>query len=220
MLLLPSPLLPGSVHDGLRDALGRHRLEASVAPARLDRGEGAVDLVTRWLHLVGPGTVLVAHSNAGYLAPLVRAAGDAPPPVVFMDAALPPADGSCALAAAPFRAWLATLADAEGLLPPWTRWWPRTDLEEALPADRLDAVDSVCPRLPLAYFDTEVTPPPGWVDGPNAYLAFGDTYGDERAFAERHGWPVADLEGSHLCFVTEPDDVASTIASLVERLSA
>ena len=216
--MLPSPLLPASVHDGLRDALGRRGLSASVAPGLLDTGQGALDLVARWASLVGPGTVLVAHSNAGYLAPLVRAAGGTPGPIVFMDAALPPAAGSCALAPAPFREWLGELADAEGQLPPWTRWWPRTDLDEVLPADLFDAVDAVCPRLPLDYFDTVVTAPPGWVDGPNAYLAFGVTYGDERAFAERHGWPVADLEGLHLAFVTEPDVVATSIASLVGRI--
>ena len=220
LLLLPSPLLPASVHDGLRDALGRRGLSASIAPGLLGTGQGAVDLVPRWASLVGPGTVLVAHSNAGYLAPLVRAAGGRPGPIVFMDAALLPAAGSCALAPAPFREWLGGLADAEGQLPPWTRWWPRSDLDEVLPEDLFAAVDAVCPRLPLDYFDTVVTAPPGWVDEPNAYLAFGDTYGDERAFAERQGWPAAGLHGSHLAFVTEPDVVATTLVSLVERLGA
>jgi len=220
VLLLPSPLLPDSVHDGLRDALDHRGLGASVAPAGLDAGQGALDLVRRWARLVGPGTVLVAHSNAGYLAPLVRAAGGATAPVVFMDAALPPAAGSCALAPAPFRAWLGELADAEGQLPPWTRWWPRSDLDEVLPADLFAAVDAQCPRLSLDYVDTVVTVPPGWVERPNAYIAFGDTYADERAVAVRHDWPVADLAGSHLAFVTEPAVVATAIASLVERLGA
>lgn len=217
-LLLPSPLLPGAVLDPLADALRGLGLAATVAPAELGPGEGATDLVRRWSALVGPDTVLVAHSNAGYLAPLVRAAAGSAAPVVLVDAALPPVEGPYALAPAAFRAWLGELADAEGRLPPWTRWWPRADLDTVLPADRFDAVDAACPRLGLAYFDTVLTAPPGWVTLPQAYLALGDTYADERAFAERHGWPVTTLEGSHLAFVTGPDDVAAAVAGLVARL--
>ena len=40
--------------------------------------------------------------------------------------------------------------------------------------------------------------PPGWERLPAAYLAFGDTYADERAEAVRRGWPVETLPGLHL----------------------
>ncbi len=221
VLLLPSPLLPASVLDDLRDALVGRGLTASVAPARLSPGQSALDLVRRWAAAAAAGadTVLVAHSNAGLLAPHVRAGGAPGCPIVFMDAALPPADGSHALAPEPFRAWLGELADADGSLPPWTRWWRRSDIDGVIPTERFDAIDGACPRLPLAYFDTRLTVPTAWAEERNAYLAFGDTYAEERAFAAQHRWPLADLAGSHLAFVTRPDDVAAAVTSLVRDLT-
>lgn len=220
-LLLPSPLLPGHVMDDLAASLGRAGLPATVAAPGLAPGEGPPDLVARWARLVRAGTVLVAHSNAGYLAPHVRSAAGTGGPVVFVDAALPPASGTHRLAPPAFRTWLGELAERAGdddLLPPWTRWWPREDLEQALPAGRFDDLDPTCPRLPLTWFDTTLTAPPGWAAEANAYLAFGTTYADERAFASRHGWPVADLDGGHLHLLAEPDAVAGAVVALVAHL--
>ena len=50
-----------------------------------------------------------------------------------MDAALPPETGSTTLASDGFYAHLASLADEHGVLPPWTRWWPRDDLAGVIP---------------------------------------------------------------------------------------
>lgn len=71
-LVLPSPLLPALAYVELADALTRAGWSARVAAADLGEGEGAGDLVERWAGEVGLSDVLVAHSNAGYLAPLVR----------------------------------------------------------------------------------------------------------------------------------------------------
>lgn len=218
-LLLPSPLLPDAVLQDLGASLERLGLDTSVARAGLGPREGAADLVTRWAGQVEAGSVLVAHSNAGYLAPHVRAAAAEHLPVVFMDAALPPVSGRHALAPQAFRAWLGELADPDGMLPPWTRWWSRADLGEVVPPERFDALDAACPRLPLTYFDDSFDAPPSWADEPNGYLAFGETYAQERAFAERHGWPVAELDGQHLLFLTAPEVVAEAVAQLVRRLT-
>lgn len=218
-LLLPSPLLPGHVMDELAASLGRAGLPATVASPVLGPGEGPPDLVARWARQVRAGTVLVAHSNAGYLAPHVRSAAGTGGPVVFVDAALPPASGTHQLAPPEFRSWLGGLVAADGLLPPWTRWWPRSDLEQALPAGWFDDLDAGCPRLPLAWFDTTLTAPPGWAAEADAYLAFGTTYADERAFAAGQGWPVADLDGGHLHLLAEPGAVADAVVALVAQLA-
>ncbi|GAA5015856.1 hypothetical protein GCM10023258_00890 [Terrabacter aeriphilus] len=218
-LLLPSPLLPGHVMDDLAVSLGRAGLPATVAAPDLAPGEGPPDLVDRWARQVRSGTVVVAHSNAGYLAPHVRRAAGTGGPVVFVDAALPPPSGHHRLAPPALRSWLGELAEDEGLLPPWTRWWPREDLEQALPTGQFDDLDRTCPRLPLRWFDTTLTAPPGWAAEPDAYLAFGTTYADERAFAARRGWPVADLDGGHLHLLAEPDAVADAVLALVAQLS-
>ncbi len=44
--------------------------------------------------------------------------------------------------------------------------------------------------MPLAYFRSRLGAPDGWVTHPQAYLALGDTYAEETAFARRHGWPT------------------------------
>ncbi|WP_299519520.1 hypothetical protein [uncultured Serinicoccus sp.] len=141
-LLLPSPLLPASTYAGLASALEQAGAEVVVAPVEAGPGLDPHALVREWAGLVEPGATVLAHSNAGYLAPATRAAarsaGRDPRDVVFVDAALPPEAGSAPLAPARFREHLAGLAGADGLLPPWTRWWPREVVDQVVPADRFD----------------------------------------------------------------------------------
>ncbi|MBK9477146.1 MAG: hypothetical protein IPL94_13250 [Tetrasphaera sp.] len=213
LLLLPSPLLPATAYSGLADALRGLGRDVIVAPANLAHGEGATDLVARWSALAEPGLLVVAHSNAGLSAPTVRSCSEGSR-LVFMDAALPPESGSTALAPEGFQAHLATLADEHGVLPPWTRWWSRDDLEGVIPEDRFDELDRTCPRLPLRYFHGRLTPPPDWATSPSAYLAFGDTYATEIEFARARGWPVMVLAGGHMHFLHEPATVAQRVLDL------
>jgi hypothetical protein len=163
-------------------------------------------------------TALVAHSNAGYLAPLVRARLGADLPVIFMDAALPPASEPTALAPQQFRSFLATIADETGMLPRWTRWWPSDELAGLGPAVLLEAVDRDCPQLPLAYFDAVIRPPADWVAARNGYVSFGDTYTEEAGFAEVARWPVVRLKGEHLHHAVAPDDVAHVVLAEIAAL--
>lgn len=216
LLVLPSPLLPERAYEPLVGALRRRGADAAIAPAGLADGEDAGSLVRRWSDLAGPRTVLVPHSNAGYLAPSVRARAAAVP-IVFVDAALPPAAGNTTLVPPGMRSFLADLADEHGVLPPWTRWWPRADLDAVLPADRFADLDGACPQLPLGYFDFRLAVPADWASGPNAYLAFGDTYAIERELAAATGWPHATLRGRHLHFLHEPEAVAEELLALARN---
>ena len=58
------------------------------------------------------------------------------------------------------------------------------------------AVEAEQRRLPLSYFDAEVPSPAGWERLPAAYLAFGDTYADERAEAGGTGLAGRDAAGA------------------------
>jgi hypothetical protein len=214
VLILPSPLLPGSVYDGLAGAMADAGTRVSVAPAVLGPGETAHELVVRWSRLITPRTILVPHSNAGYLAPLARSHAAVRAPIVFVDAALPPAAGRTPLAPPQFRAFLAERAGPDGLLPPWTRWWPRHVIEPVVGAEGFAELDHDCPRLPLDYFDTIVDAPPGWMTGPNAYLAFGSTYADELERVRVMGWPHDAMDGGHLHFRKDPAVVAARVLSL------
>lgn len=219
VLLLPSPFLGPSASRPLLAELDRAGHPATLADA--GQPQDGRTLVERWVAQVrGSGAdALAAHSNAGYLAPLVRAAADPGLPLVLVDAALPPASGTVRLAPDVFRDHLAGLADGDGLLPPWTRWWDEDDLDAAVPPPHRAAVEADCPRVPLAYVDSSVTAPDGWVDGPTAYLAYGDAYAPEAAAAASYGWPVTRLGGGHLHHLVDPGAVAAEVVRLLAELT-
>ncbi|HET9421484.1 MAG TPA: alpha/beta fold hydrolase [Nocardioides sp.] len=215
LLVLPSPLLGPAGYQPLADALRGRGHDTSVArcrePIHPDR------LVAEWSEAGQSVDVLVAHSNAGYLAATVAAEAGVDA-VLFMDAALPPATGPTRLAPPELFATLADLAADDGSLPPWTRWWPAEEMAEILPAPWFDRVDAAAPRLSLEYFETEVSPPPGWSRASCAYLAFGTTYAAELAFAREAGWPVAEVAGHHLWHLARPAEVAAGLDALAGRL--
>ena len=214
VFLLPSPLLPASAYATLLDALaGGGRPAVLADPSRATSGGVLVERWSAVAHDLRP-TLLLAHSNAGYLAPAVRARAAPTATIVFVDAALPAPQGRTALAPATFRAFAASLADDTGLLPPWTSWWPRETVEALVPGDELERLEQECPRLGLAYLDSTVEAPEGWAAGPNAYLAFGDTYAEEVAFAGEQDWPSLTREGGHLQLLWTPHEVAADIEVL------
>lgn len=136
--------------------------------------------------------------------------------MVFLDAALPPAAAPTQLAPPWFRQTLHGLADGHAVLPPWTRWYSRDELANVIPAELFDDIDEACPRLPASYFDQNVSPPPDWTARRNSYLAFGDTYAAEFAFAKQHRWPRQRMSGEHLHFLNQPAAVAASILALTE----
>ena len=163
--------------------------------------------------------LLVTHSNGGrYAAPAAPGV-----PVVHVDAALPPAGGDEAtMAPSAMLEHLAGLADDDGLLPPWSRWWPEDEFAQVLPDPvARAALREQEPRMPLSYFRSRLGAPPGWAEQPQAYLAFGGTYARETAFAREHGWPTTVLEGAgHLHHLVDPGAVADAVVDLVGRLGS
>lgn len=157
--------------------------------------------------------VLVPHSNAGFFAPHLgeQLAASA---TVFVDAALPTGGPNTALAPESFHEFLGGLVEGDGLLPPWTEWWP--DAMGLFPdADARASVEAEQRRLPLSYFESGLSVPAGWQAGPHGYLAFGETYADEVAFAREHGWPVRRMPGGHLHMLHDPAGVGTTILELL-----
>ncbi|MHA3835049.1 hypothetical protein ACXR8F_04915 [Terrabacter sp. AAH1] len=240
-MLLPSPLLGPSVWEPVAERLGAAGWSVAVCrqPAPVTT---AADALAGFLDAVPAGrpVVLVPHSNAGLFAPEVARQRDVVA-TVFVDAALPQwvtapeiappgsperSDGAISytraeapLAPAAFLDFLQGLADPDGVLPAWTRWWPEADVDVLFP-DRATRrrVEQEQQRLPLTYFRDTVTVPAGWADRSNAYLAFGDTYADERRLAEQCGWPVATLPGQHLHGLVAPAEVAAELSRLLGAL--
>jgi hypothetical protein len=75
--------------------------------------------------------------------------------------------------------------------------------------------------MPLAYFRSRLGAPAGWVTHPQAYLALGETYAPETAFARAAGWPTTVLVGAlHLHHLVDPDAVAAALLDLAAALGA
>jgi hypothetical protein len=168
----------------------------------------------------GQPVILIGHSGAG---PLLAVAGGLIDDVrgyVFVDAGLP-TPGQAWMETVPpeLAAQLREMADAEGWLPPWSRWWGDEALAELLPdPDMRRRFAAGCPRLPLAMFEEVHPPVPRWPDAPGAYLRLSEAYEGEAARAGELGWPVAELISHHLAPLTDPGPVASSLRELIGRL--
>ncbi len=210
LLFLPSPLLGPAAWAPVA-ALLDARVADTAGATTPTAVTAAFEAAARGLSEV----VLVPHSNAGLYVPLLgeRIGARA---TVYVDAALAGAGPDTPLAPPRFLELLEELAGADGLLPPWTQWWD--DVSELFPDEASRAaVEAGEPRLPLSYFTSRVAVPPGWVERPNAYLAFGDTYADEVAFALSQDWPLTVLPGRHLHQLVAPVEVAAAIEELALR---
>jgi pimeloyl-ACP methyl ester carboxylesterase len=176
----------------------------------------AVETIAAALEATQGPLALVGHSGAGALLPQVAAeAGDRCRAIVFVDAVLPPRSGMYATDDR-FLALLRPMA-ADGRLPPWSEWWGEEAMRQLVPDDALrGAIEAELPRLPLAYFEEAVPVPAGWDRVPVAHLRFSDAYWAEGEEAERRGYRVEQMVGSHLHAVIEPARVAERIVALAE----
>jgi pimeloyl-ACP methyl ester carboxylesterase len=165
--------------------------------------------------------VLVPHSNAGLYVPALAATRPVGG-VVFVDAAFPGPGRTTPVAPAELVRALEDRVDEQGLLPPWTTWWPEDEVAGLLPDDTTRrAVVEGEPRVPASYLSGRVSTPPGWETGLRAgYLAFGKTYALELALAREWEWPVAELDGGHLHQLVDPAAVAAAIVELATRAGA
>jgi hypothetical protein len=164
--------------------------------------------------------VLVAHSNAGALVPVIAAAVRQPVECcIFADAMLPAAEGgSTPLAGEQFLPFLASLAGPDGRLPRWTDWWGDADLGPLFPGEASrQAVTAELPRLPLDYFRQTVPVPAGWAGHRCGYVQFSEGYADEAQQASALGWPVRVVRGEHLHQVVDPGAVTGALLDIAGR---
>jgi pimeloyl-ACP methyl ester carboxylesterase len=172
--------------------------------------------------------VLVGHSGAGYLLPLLGAARRAArSPVrgyLFVDAGLPPsrpASRSDQLRTEDpgFADELDGLLAAGGRFPQWTD----DDLRELVPDHGLRAalVASLRPRG-ADFFDEPLPIAPDWPDAPCGYLHLTVSYDGAARVAGMRGWPVLgradDRPGGHFAALVDPDALADDLEALLARL--
>ncbi len=161
--------------------------------------------------------VIVAHSGAGALVPLVAEATGARR-AIYLDALLPH-PGRCWFDTAPedLAGRLRAMAGADGLLPSWDRWWPKGTMEALLPDDAMRAAFIAdLPRPPLGYFEEIL--PAAREPAASAYLRLSETYEIEARQTVENGWPLARLELHHLAMLTHPGAVGEELLRLAAAL--
>ena len=213
-MLIPSPLLGPATWEPTARALQRHGRRAqvpslqAVARSAPPYWPAGVDAIVRAAG--GEPVVLVPHSNSGlYMPAVIDALGDQVRGVVFVDAALPGA-GYVAQ-----RDFLTALAGADGLLPPWTSWWEKSDVAALFPDAEVQArVEAEQACMPLAYYDHVPPAPDGWDRPPCAYIWFAEPYDTGAELASARGWPTRHVPGHHLQMLVDPDAVAAAVLEL------
>jgi hypothetical protein len=171
----------------------------------------------------GRPAILIGYSRAG---PLLAAAGSMLENdlrgYLFVDARLPTPGRSWMQATPPdLVARLRGMADPQGWLPPWPRWWGEEELAAMLPDPALRRKFAAgCPRLPLAMVEEAYPPAAGWPAAPGGYLQLSEAYHDEAAHARELGWPVKVQLSHHLAVLTQPGQVASAIRTLIDQLGS
>ena len=170
----------------------------------------------------GQPAILIGHSRGGpLLATAGTMLGQAVRGYVFVDARLPEPGLSWIQTVPPdFAAWLRDMADPQGWLPPWSRWWGEQELAALLPDPEVrQHFAAGCPRLPMAMLE-EISPPaPGWPNAPGGYLQLSEVYEDDAAQARELGWPVRHHPSHHLALLTDPGQVARELRELIGGLN-
>ena len=161
----------------------------------------------------GDEPVLVGHSGAGPLLPLIADRMYPPPQrLVFVDAIVPPEHGARSVSG-PLLRHLRRI-ETEGRLPPWSEWFGPGVMEQLIPDDDLrSAVVAEMPKLPLSYFEGVIPVPSGWTGTSCRYVLLSEAYREEATEATSRGWQVCERLGAHLDILTRPVE----IADLLER---
>lgn len=207
--LLPSPLSTSAVAVRLAAELEHRGHRVVVA------GGGGGDTTRVLADFVAAAIgadVVVPHSNAGRFGPAVAAEVGAK--LVCLDSLLPGRE--------PDAEWVGFLRSRElpdGLLAPWSTWWPRQDIQATV-GEHWDLLTTDEPRVPLQLLIDEPPAPEAWLERRSGYIAFGDTYAEQMDLADKNGWEVRRLEGEHLHLLTAPDEVAETLLDVISRIDS
>ncbi|MBF4161267.1 hypothetical protein [Nocardioides acrostichi] len=200
LALLPSPLTTSAVAEPLAEALRARGHEAVVACSRADDVDALLDA---FVAAAAGADIVVPHSNAGRFGPSVAAAVGAR--LVCLDSLLPGEEDD-----ASWTTFLREQERSDGLLAPWSRWWPRADVE-AVVGPHWELLTSDEPRVPLRLLLEEPPVPAGWLQLGGGYVSFGDTYAGQAALVDRAGWVIRRIPGQHLHLLTAPDEVADVL---------
>jgi pimeloyl-ACP methyl ester carboxylesterase len=164
--------------------------------------------------------VLVAHSGAGALIPLLaQHIGPSVRGAIFADAILPhPQKSWMDTAPVPLASHLRAI-QKDGHLPPWNRWWPKETLTAMLPdVQTREAFIADLRSVPMSYLE-ECAPQTMWPANLTcAYLQLSEGYASEAQTARDLGWHMQALALNHLAMLTDPGAVAAALQSMADKI--
>jgi pimeloyl-ACP methyl ester carboxylesterase len=177
----------------------------------------------RLLSLDGRIPVLVGYSAsttlAAELATRIPTQG-----IVFLDGDIPPATGRVAPGSERVRRRVEALADIDGRLPLWSDWYTTEEERAVIGISTLQANAKVWdafkrdqPRMTRDWFCDEVDLPP-WGNVAAGYVQLCSFFDRSAEEAEKRGWPVVRLRGTHLHPTLEPEETAKAILRVCRTL--
>ena len=165
--------------------------------------------------------IVVGHSASTVVAAALSKMGNVTA-TILMDGFIPPPDGSVAPADGALLDLIRTLPSDNGILAPWDEWWQTPANRGTVGVTALEAQPDLhrefmrgLPRLPAAWFD-DVIRLPVWRKKPVGYIRASKYFDYSAMVAERLGWPVEKLAGTHLHPLLAPDESAGAIVSILE----
>ncbi|CCE03957.1 alpha/beta hydrolase [Bradyrhizobium sp. STM 3809] len=178
-----------------------------------------LDRVERW-----DAPILVGHSSASVLvaelATLVPARS-----IIIVDGDIPPTRGRAPPVRPALRDFIRTRAGRNGSLPIWSRWFSADPQRTALIGlDRLAqdpaalaSFENGLPIMTVDWFDDWVELAP-WDHIPAGFVQTSPIYDHATAEAQRRGWPVERLSGTHLHPTLNPVETAKALLSIARQL--
>jgi hypothetical protein len=169
-------------------------------------------------------SVVVGHSSAS--AVVADLATKLPAQsVIIVDGDIPPPRGTASPVRPSLREFIRSLADAAGTLPIWSKWYSgdaqRTSLVglDNLASDPVAFAqfENGLPKMRVDWFDDTIELA-SWDHIPAGYIQTSKIYDHAALEAQRRGWPVARLHGTHLDPTLRPVETADAILSMSRRL--
>ncbi len=221
IVIIQGPLVGASGMTPLAERLRARGLRVHV-PDVLD-GQPKPPLWSAWstllislLSLDGRRPVLVGYSAsttlAAELATRIPTQG-----IVFLDGEIPPAMGLVAPGSDRLRRRMEALSESHGRLPIWSDWFTG-DEDKAIigitslqtNAEAWNTFRRDQPRMTREWFRDQINLRP-WGEVPTGYVRLCEIFDRSADEAEKRGWPVARLKGTHLHPTLEPEETAEAI---------
>jgi len=125
------------------------------------------------------------------------------------------------------RDFIKSLAGPDGMLPIWSRWFTGDTHRASLVGVDILARDPVAfaefesglPRLSVDWFDDTIELAK-WDRIPAGFIQTSAIYDHSAAEAQRRGWPVARLRGTHLHPTLSPAETAGAIIAMSHQLGS